>query len=246
MDGIWTRFLSGPMELKVIRGDLGVVLGHFGSWEEAIDRGWQAGAQDSLHLVSDGDRAIAQGLQLVYGRQAPRQLCYFHLLQEYRRNISWEEWEEAKKLLSSQSRREGADYVKRIVAVTGGRGAYWCRNALNQGLRLLDTGQERYKTTSRLERLNRELRRQEKLGTAWSPHNLKAYANAGEARRELGAYLRFYNHRRPHQALGYRTPAGVFHGETVEEDEDLKRRRCSDQPVLVSYGIVQESHLIVS
>ena len=170
-DGIWTRFLSGPKELKVIRDDLGVVLGHFGSWEEAIDRGWQAGAQDPLHLVSDGDRAIAQGLQLVYGRQAPHQLCHFHLLQEYRRNLGWEE---AKKLLSCQSRREGADYVKRIVAVTGGRGAYWCRKALNQGLRHLDTGQERYKTTSRLERLDRELRRREKLGTVWSPHNLLA------------------------------------------------------------------------
>ena len=38
---------------------------------------------------------------------------------------------------------------------------------------------------------------------------LKAYANASEARRELGAYFRFYNNQRPHQALGYRTPAEV-------------------------------------
>ena len=56
----------------------------------------------------------------------------------------------------------------------GGKGTYWCRKALNQGLRHLDTGQERYKTTSRLECLNRELRRSEKLGTVWSPHNLLA------------------------------------------------------------------------
>ena len=41
---------------------------------------------------------------------------------------------------------------------------------------------------------------------------LKAYANATEARREVGAYFRFYNDQRPHQALGYRTPAEVFHG----------------------------------
>ena len=39
---------------------------------------------------------------------------------------------------------------------------------------------------------------------------LKAYASAGEARRELGAYFRFYNDQRPHQALGYRTPGEVF------------------------------------
>ena len=53
-------------------------------------------------------------------------------------------------------------------------------------------------------------------------------------------------HGRPHQALGYRTPAEVFYGEPVEEEEDLKERRCSDQPVLVSCGGVQESHLIVA
>ncbi|MDE0527143.1 MAG: hypothetical protein OXH85_00355, partial [Truepera sp.] len=43
-----------------------------------------------------------------------------------------------------------------------------------------------------------------------------------------------------------RTPAEVFYGESVKEEEDLKERRCSDQPVLVSYGEVQESHLIVA
>ena len=42
---------------------------------------------------------------------------------------------------------------------------------------------------------------------------LKAYVNAVEARRELGAYFRFYNNLRPHQALGYRTPGrGVPRG----------------------------------
>ena len=109
LDGIWTRFRTGLAELKVIRDELGVALGHFGTWEEAIDRGWQAGATDPRHLVSDGDRAIGHGLQMVYGRQAPHQLCHFHLLQEYRRNLGWAGWEEAKLLLSSQSRREGAD-----------------------------------------------------------------------------------------------------------------------------------------
>ena len=80
---------------------------------------------------------------------------------------------------------------------------------------------------------------------------LKAYANGLEARRGLREYFRFYNDRRPHQALGYRTPAEVFYGEPVGEEEDLKKRRCSDQPVsdqpvLVSCGGVQESHLILA
>ena len=38
----------------------------------------------------------------------------------------------------------------------------------------LGTGQERHRTTSRLERQNREYRRREKMGTVWSPHNLVA------------------------------------------------------------------------
>ena len=137
LDGLWTRTRSGPVELKVIRDDLGIVQGHFGTWEEVIDRAWQAGAEAPVHLVSDGDRAIAHGLQMVNGRQVPHQLCHFHLLREYRRNIGWAGWEEAKKLLSSQSRQEGVQYAQGIVASAGGRGAYWCRKVLNQGLRHL-------------------------------------------------------------------------------------------------------------
>ncbi len=39
---------------------------------------------------------------------------------------------------------------------------------------------------------------------------LKAYQDAREARVGLSNYFRFYNNQRPHQALGYRTPAEVF------------------------------------
>jgi putative transposase len=41
---------------------------------------------------------------------------------------------------------------------------------------------------------------------------LKAYQDRKEARVGIGEYLRFYNSERPHQALGYRTPAEVFIG----------------------------------
>ena len=47
---------------------------------------------------------------------------------------------------------------------------------------------------------------------------LKAYAGADEARRELGDYLRFYNNPRLHQALGYRTPAEVYHHPEAPEE----------------------------
>ena len=97
-------------------------------------------------------------------------------------------------------------------------------------------GRGRYQDDILVERLWRTVKYEEVY--------LKAYANGLEARRGLREYFRFYNHRRPHQALGYRTPAEVFHGEPVEKE--LKERRCPDQPVLVSYGGVQESHLIVA
>ena len=64
---------------------------------------------------------------------------------------------------------------------------------------------------------------------------LKAYANASEARRELGAYLRFYNDQRPHQALGYRTPAEVFHQVTdVGEEGAVQAKESPIDQTLVS------------
>ena len=63
---------------------------------------------------------------------------------------------------------------------------------------------------------------------------LKAHVNAVEARRELGAYFRFYNDQRPHQALGYRTPAEVFHETMNAPGEESKERRNSLERALVS------------
>ena len=63
---------------------------------------------------------------------------------------------------------------------------------------------------------------------------LKTYADAREARRELRDYFRFYNDQRPHQALGYRTPAEVYHQAINVPEEAPKERRCSPEPVLAS------------
>ena len=172
LDGLWTRTAAGRVELKVVRDENGVALGAFAGWGEVIDQAWQQGATAPVHLVSDGDRAIAEGIQLVYGSQAPHQLCHFHLLREYRRNLGWEGWSEARRLLASGSVAEGQRWARRVVALTGGQAEYWCRKALGQGLRHLQTGRTDFKTTSRLERQNREYRRRERQGTVWSPHNL--------------------------------------------------------------------------
>jgi putative transposase len=45
---------------------------------------------------------------------------------------------------------------------------------------------------------------------------LKAYQDGKEARSSIGNHFRFYNTERPHQALGYRTPAEVFNAILVE------------------------------
>ena len=63
-------------------------------------------------------------------------------------------------------------------------------------------GKGRYNDNIFVERLWRTVKSEEVY--------LKAYANATEARREVGTYFRFYNDQRPYQALGYRTPAEVF------------------------------------
>ena len=65
---------------------------------------------------------------------------------------------------------------------------------------------------------------------------LKAYASAGEARRELGAYFRFYNDQRPHQALGYRTPGEVFSEGREPQNEESTVGRWSPEADVVSYA----------
>ena len=105
-----------------------------------------------------------------------------------------------------------------------------------RGVKISMDGKGRYSDNIFVERLWRTVKYEEVY--------LKAYANATEARNGLRGYFRFYNDRRPHQALGYRTPAEVFYGEPVVEE--LKDRRCPDQPALVSYEAVQESHLFVA
>ena len=165
LDGLWTRTRGGRTELKVVRDDTGTALGTFGPWAAVIDRAWQLGARHPVHLVSDGDGAIASEIDLVYGREAPHQLCVFHLLREYWRNIGKVGFAEARRLLSAGSLAEGRRWARRIVRLTGGAARYWCAKALTKGLCHLATGRGRHRTTSRLERHNRELRRREQMGT---------------------------------------------------------------------------------
>ena len=95
----------------------------------------------------------------------------------------------------------------------------------DHGVKISMDGKGRYADNIFVERLWRTVKYEEVY--------LKAYANSSEARRELRAYFRFYNDQRPHQALGYRTPAEMFHGEQAVRVEEPNERRCSLGPVSV-------------
>jgi putative transposase len=47
---------------------------------------------------------------------------------------------------------------------------------------------------------------------------LHDYAHPKEARQQLVPYFEFYNHRRPHQALDYRTPAQLYFGQEARHN----------------------------
>ena len=70
------------------------------------------------------------------------------------------------------------------------------------GVRISMDGKGRYTDNLFMERLWRSLKYEEVY--------LKAYAGGKEARAGIGGYFDFYNLERPHQALGYQTPAEVF------------------------------------
>jgi len=77
----------------------------------------------------------------------------------------------------------------------------------NQGIRVSMDGSGSYNDNLFVERFWRTLKYEEVY--------LKAYSDAREARREIGRYIQFYNGERPHQALGYQTPAEVYYAEPI-------------------------------
>ena len=73
-----------------------------------------------------------------------------------------------------------------------------------RGVRISMDGKGRYLDNIFIERLWRSLKYEEVY--------IKAYGSVTEARRDIGAWLAFYNDERPHQSLGYRTPRETFEG----------------------------------
>ncbi|MHB1344695.1 MAG: IS3 family transposase, partial [Thermoleophilia bacterium] len=72
----------------------------------------------------------------------------------------------------------------------------------SHGVRISMDGRGRWLDNVFIERLWRSVKYEEVY--------LKAYETIPEARRELGAYFDFYNHRRRHQGLDNKTPDEVY------------------------------------
>jgi putative transposase len=75
------------------------------------------------------------------------------------------------------------------------------------GIRISMDGRGRWMDNVFIERLWRSLKHEEVY--------LKGYADGREARAGIGAWIAFYNGRRPHQALANRTPMAVWREELV-------------------------------
>jgi putative transposase len=82
------------------------------------------------------------------------------------------------------------------------------------GVRISMDGRGRWPDNVFVERLWRSLKYEEV--------HLKAYADGLEARIGIGQWFRFYNHRQPHQALGYKTSAAAWAAEVSPVDLPLR------------------------
>ena len=78
----------------------------------------------------------------------------------------------------------------------------------SQGVKISMDGKGRYADNLFVERLWRTVKYEEVY--------LKAYQDGREARTQMGQYFHFYNTERPHQSLGYRTPAEEYYARKVE------------------------------
>jgi putative transposase len=77
-----------------------------------------------------------------------------------------------------------------------------------QDIRVSMDGRGRYLDNIFIERLWRSMKHEDVY--------LKGYADGREARAGIGAWISFYNERRPHQGLAYRTPMAVWRDGALE------------------------------
>jgi len=107
-----------------------------------------------------------------------------------------------------------------------------------QGVQISMDGKGRFLDNIFIERLWRSLKYEEVY--------IKAYGSVAEARRGIGGWLGFYNEKRPHQALDYRTPRAV-HEAAACEYVDNASASLRDAPALSTYSQAhhQEKEIIM-
>ena len=96
-----------------------------------------------------------------------------------------------------------------------------------QGVRISMDGKGRFLDNIFIERLWRSLKYEEVY--------IKAYGSVAEARQGIGGWLGFYNEKRPHQALDYRTPRAV-HEAAACEYVDNASASLRGAPALPTYS----------
>ena len=94
------------------------------------------------------------------------------------------------------------------------------------GVRISMDGKGSYNDNLFIERLWRSVKYEEVY--------LKAYQDGREARISLSNYFTFYNTERPHQALGYRTPAEVFTSIPVEATNEGMVESLTPDPLRIA------------
>jgi putative transposase len=97
----------------------------------------------------------------------------------------------------------------------------------SQGVWISMDGKGRFLDNIFIERLWRSLKYEEVY--------IKAYGSVAEARQGIGGWLRFYSEKRPHQALGYRTPRVVHEGAACEYVDNASAS-LRDAPALPTYS----------
>jgi putative transposase len=81
----------------------------------------------------------------------------------------------------------------------------WVELLTNHEVQISMTGKGRCIDNVYIERFWRSIKREE--------FYLNDYDSISDLRKAIGAYMEFYNHTRPHQSLGYQTPASLYFNE---------------------------------
>ena len=105
----------------------------------------------------------------------------------------------------------------------------------SQAVKVSMDGCGRYTDNLFIERLWRTLKYEEVY--------LKAYLDTIEAKMETGKYIRFYNAERPHQSLGYKTPAEEYCSDNVEVVKECMLQSEKSRRTTIYTARIAGSHL---